>query len=61
MADDRWIPTNGRAPRFAEQGYFVRYRCEIESKRTYVSKDLQWSHHRDGMEDGFDVVAVRKG
>lgn len=60
MQHDGWIPTGGKAPQLKEQPYFVRYRNGIESKRTYVSKDLQWSHHRDGMEDGFDVTHVRK-
>lgn len=58
--DRRWIRTNGKAPDFKEQPYIVRYRNGLESKTPYVASQLKWGHHRDGMEDGFDVTHVRK-
>jgi hypothetical protein len=55
-----WIETNGQSPRKTEQAYFVRFRNGVESKQAYTASQLQWGHHRKGMCDDFDVVAVRK-
>jgi hypothetical protein len=55
-----WIPTHGREPQNREQPYFVRFRTGRESKQAYTAAQLQWGHHRPGMCDDFDVVAVRK-
>lgn len=55
-----WIETKGKAPRNAEQAYFIRFRNGGESAHAYTAKQLQWGHARPGMCDDFDVVAVRK-
>ncbi len=55
-----WIPTHGREPRFKQQPYFVLFRNGEVSKQAYIAKQLQWGHNRPGMDDDYDVVAVRR-
>lgn len=57
--DPRWTPTNGKRP-LTDDPLRLRFRNGRESKQTYTAKQIQWGHHRPGMCDDFDVVAVRK-
>ena len=56
--DMDWIETKGRSPQ-RKVPYFIRYRNGRESKQPYTAKQMQWGHHRKGMDDDYDIVAVR--
>jgi len=56
---DDWIPTHGRSPQKTEQPYWLLFRNGKESKQPYTAKQMQWGHHRKGMDDDYDIVAVR--
>ena len=58
--DMDWIETKGRAPQKREQPYWLLFRNGKESKQPYTAKQMQWGHHRKGMDDDYDIVAVRK-
>lgn len=36
-----------------------KFRNGKESKQPYTAKQMQWGHHRKGMDDDWDIVAVK--
>jgi hypothetical protein len=51
-----WVETHGRKPRTGERPLLVRYRNGLESKTTYVARQLRWTH----LGDDWDIVAVAR-
>ena len=39
--------------------YWLLFRNGKESKQPYTAKQMQWGHHRKGMDDDWDIVAVK--
>ena len=57
-----WIETKGREPQKREQPYWLLFRNGKESKQAYTPEQqqkMQWGHHRKGMDDDWDIVAVK--
>lgn len=57
--DMDWIETKGREPQKREQRYFCRFRNGYQTKHAYKASEMQWGHHRKGMDDDYDITHVR--
>lgn len=57
--NDRWHPTHGRKPKLDEP-LQVRFRNGKIGRQPYRPPQMQWGHHRPGMEDDYDIIDVRR-
>ena len=52
-----WFQTFGRKPKTGDKPLFVRFRNGMESRFSYVAKQLRWTD----TGDDWDIVGVRRG
>ena len=56
--DMDWIETRPRATE--ARAALLATLPQRQEKQPYTAKQMQWGHHRKGMDDDYDIVAVRK-